>query len=324
MLFNEEEQVVAQQSTSYTNYLGIAAREIICVNPTKKELKELFDREVEDEPVYKKEVTIGDKTFTRVSINVRGRIAPISADFTTTFNDAPLNNTFSLDKNFNVSETKGTFQVVDDFGRSCWITKEQYQNKEVPVYSSGHKADIDVESWHPAYVGEVDIINFFKILFNIPELQVYNNGQWVENPQLNGDINKAKFWTKADTENLLKGNFKDLKEAVRACNKKNRTVINYFYTEVGSNGSDFQKMMNDTTLPPRYSLKGATNAFKKKVDQTIAYYQNANPDKLNKIDLSYVGLVKVKEVKPTEFNYTTPQEAPVVDDLPVGDNDLPF
>ena len=236
MLFNEEKQEVSTStSEGYVNYEGIASREIICVNPTAKENKELFGREVDEEPSYVKKVTIGDKEIDRVTLVFKGKIIPSPLSFVgVTCAENTLNNFFNLDKEYNRSEAKGTFQVIDDYGRTCWITKEKYQAKDASYVDKNgvnRTYDIDVESWRPAYKGEANIVNFLKALFNIPDMQIYSGGTFIDNPKLNGDFSKCKFWTKEDTEKLFKGNFKELKDAVKACNKNGNCVINYFYQE---------------------------------------------------------------------------------------------
>ena len=320
MLINEEKQELnTSEGGSFTNYVGIAAREILTVNPTSKEIEELYGRVPNEEPVYVKKTNIGDKEVDRVTLSFRGRIVPVTISFESTVNESNLNNTFNLDKEINKSEAKGTFQVIDELGQSCWVTKEQFTNKEVPQYSSG-PAKIDTATWRPAYVGEVDLVNFLKVLFNIPDIQIYQNGVFVDNPKV--DKEKLKFWKKEDTEKLLKGQFKELKDAVKACLAKNNVVINFFYTETGSNGQEYQKMMNNLTLKPRYTLMGAAKAFAKQVNKLKDYYKTNNPDKLNSLDLDYVDIIKAKEIKPTDYSNDNPTQ----EDLPEEDNtlDLPF
>lgn len=326
MFVNEEQQEVAKESTGFVNYMGIAPRIILGVNPSNKELGIIYGREFEDdEPSYVKDVEVEDKVVRRVSLKFMGKTIYSIAHPTEEI-DVILNNTFILEKAYNVSEAKGTFQVIDNYGQSCWLTKEQYEKKEIPVSASGFKARIDVKTWRPAYKGEVDFVNFLRVLFNITPLQVWSAGGFVDNPKLKDPeaLKKCAFWTKEDTEKLLKGDFKELKAAVATV--PNNIVINYFYTEISAENRVFMKMLPDVTLEPSYTLKSAIKQFSKRLLQIKKYYEESNPDKLNGMSIDYIDkLVKV-EVKPTEYKENT-SSVPTIEDTSTDitpTNDLPF
>ena len=298
MLINEEVQEVAQESKSFVNYKGIAPRIILSVNPNNKELGIIYGREIEgDEPSYVKDMEVDGKMVKRVSIKFMGKTI-YSVAIPTEELDVNLNNTFILEKEFNKSEAKGTFQMIDNFGQTCWITKEMYEKKEVPQFSNG-PASIDVATWRPAYKGEADLVNFLRVLFNIPELKVWSAGGFVDNPKLKDNKNLAAFWTKEDTEKLLKGDFKELQAAVKKV--PNNIVINYFYTETSAENRVFMKMLPDVTLSPRYSFNSCVKQFSKRLMQMKNYYETSNPDKLKGMSIDYLDkLVKV-EIKPSEY-----------------------
>ena len=325
MFVNEEQQEVAKESTGFVNYMGIAPRIILGVNPTKKELGIIYGREIEgDELSYVKDIEIEGKSVRRVSLKFIGKTIYSIAHPTDEI-DIILNNTFVLEKSFNTSEAKGTFQVIDDFGQSCWVTKEQYQNKQVPQYSNG-PAKIDTATWRPAYKGEVDFVNFLHVLFNITDLQVWSStAGFVDNPKLKDDKSQAAFWKKEDTEKLLKGDFKELKAAVAKV--PNNIVINYFYTETNSDNRVFMKMLPDVTLKPHFSMNSCIKTFNKRLSQMKSYYETSNPDKLKGMSINYIDkLVKV-EVKPTEYkeNNSMYVHAETVEDLPQeSESELPF
>jgi hypothetical protein len=331
MFVNEEQQEVAKESTGFVNYMGIAPRIILAVNPTKKELGIIYGREIEgDEPSYVKDVEVEDKVVRRVSLKFMGKTIYSIAHPTDEI-DVILNNTFILEKAYNTSEAKGTFQVIDDFGQSCWVTKEQYQNKQVPQYSNG-PAKIDTATWRPAYKGEVDLVNFLRVLFNITDLQVWSStAGYVDNPKLKDPeaLKKCAFWKKEDTEKLLKGDFKELKAAVAKV--PNNIVINYFYTETNSDNRVFMKMLPDVTLKPHFSMNSCIKTFTKRLitdkNSMKNYYETSNPDKLKGMSINYIDkLVKV-EVKPTEYkeNNSMYVHAETVEDLPEDNvSELPF
>lgn len=330
MLFNEEKQEVSTSSESYVNYEGIASREIICVNPTAKENKELFGRESDEEPSYVKKVTINDVEIDRVTLLFKGKIIPAPLSYANvTCAENNLNNFFNLDKQYCTNSDGSKYQFIDDYGRTCWTTKEKYQAKDltyVDKNGNNNTYDVDITTLRPAYVGEANIVNFLKSLFNIPDMRVWDNvaKTFIPNPKLNGDYSKCKFWTKEDTEKLLKGNFKELKETVKSCNKLGFCVINYFYQESSDNtGRDYQKMIDSITLKPNYSLNSAKKQFQKEVNRIKAYYETSNPVKLSQLKLDYVDIVRQITIKPTD--YPESNESSVIEDLPIDDNkQLPF
>ena len=326
MLINEEVQEVAQESKGYVNYKGIAPRIILAVNPSNKELGIIYGKAPEgDEPSYVKEVEVGDKMVKRVSIKFYGKTI-YSISHPTDELDVILNNTFILEKEFNKSENTGKFQMIDDFGQSCWITKEMYESKK-PVDKNGKPIRIDIETWRPAYKGEVNFVNFLRVLFNIHDLQIWSQtaGIFIDNPALKDNKKLAAFWTKEDTEKLLKGDFKELKANVAKV--PNNIVINYFYTETSADNRVFTKMLPDVTLKPKFSLNSCIKQFKKQsINQLIAFYEQNNPDKLKGMSLDYVDKLVKAEINPTEYKENdatyvnaeaeTPKQPEEVSDLP--------
>ena len=333
MIVNEEQQEVAKESVGFVNYKGIAPRIILAVNPNKKELGIIYGREIEgDEPSYVKEIEIDGKMVKQITLKFMGKtiyLPTIGSDEI----DVNLNNIFRISNEFAISPDKGTFQAIDEFGQSCWLTKEEFQSKQLPMYSNG-PAKIDTATWRPAYKGEVNFVTFLRVLFNTPQLQIWSQTErkFIDNPSLKDEkvLAKAKFWKKEDTEKLLKGDFKELQAAVKKV--PNNIVINYFYTETSAENRVFMKMLEDVTLPPNYKLESAIKAFTKRIvtdkNSIVNYYNVHNPDKLKGMSIDYLDkLVKV-EIKPTEYKENDSMYVHAeVEDLPETKEDvseLPF
>ena len=117
---------------SFKMYKGMAAFNIVAVNPTKAELEALTGREIENDPEY---VGKTDEGKEQVRVVFYAKTAP----------DAKLNNgiellipiSFMLTKDYKVGQNSGKYQIIDKFGRTAWATKEEVQSKSIPQYSSG-------------------------------------------------------------------------------------------------------------------------------------------------------------------------------------------
>ena len=186
---------------SFKMYKGMAAFNIVAVNPTKAELEALTGRELENEPEY---VGKTDEGKEQVRVVFYGKTAP----------DAKLNNgiemlipiSFMLTKDYRVGQTSGKYQIIDKFGRTAWATKEEVQSKAIPQYTSG-PANISAD-YRLAWQGEEFLIDFLIQWLNIPGPAVYKDKVWVMKE--NTDDSEVSL----DMAALFKGDVKELKELV--------------------------------------------------------------------------------------------------------------
>lgn len=186
---------------SFKMYKGMAAFNIVAVNPTKAELEALTGREIENDPEY---VGKTDEGKEQVRVVFYGKTAP----------DAKLNNgiemlipiSFMLTKDYRVGQTSGKYQIIDKFGRTAWATKEEVQSKSIPQYSSG-PANISAD-YRLAWQGEEFLIDFLIQWLNIPGPAVYKDKVWVMKE--NTDDSEVSL----DMAALFKGDVKELKELV--------------------------------------------------------------------------------------------------------------
>lgn len=186
---------------SFKMYKGMAAFNIVAVNPTKAELEALTGRELENEPEY---VGKTDEGKEQVRVVFYGKTAP----------DAKLNNgiemlipiSFMLTKDYRVGQTSGKYQIIDKFGRTAWATKEEVQSKAIPQYTSG-PANISAD-YRLAWQGEEFLVDFLIQWLNIPGPAVYKDKVWVMKE--NTDDSEVSL----DMAALFKGDVKELKELV--------------------------------------------------------------------------------------------------------------
>lgn len=241
---------------SFKMYKGMAAFNIVAVNPTKAELEALTGRELENEPEY---VGKTDEGKEQVRVVFYGKTAP----------DAKLNNgiemlipiSFMLTKDYRIGQTSGKYQIIDKFGRTAWATKEEVQSKAIPQYTSG-PANISAD-YRLAWQGEEFLIDFLIQWLNIPGPAVYKDKVWVMKE--NTDDSEVSL----DMAALFKGDVKELKELV---------TLAAAYTVKGAVGIRTVDNENGTRqYQAVFTRKFAKNAVTdySKIDAAITEFQNA-------------------------------------------------
>lgn len=241
---------------SFKMYKGMAAFNIVAVNPTKAELEALTGRELENEPEY---VGKTDEGKEQVRVVFYGKTAP----------DAKLNNgiemlipiSFMLTKDYRVGQTSGKYQIIDKFGRTAWATKEEVQSKAIPQYTSG-PANISAD-YRLAWQGEEFLTDFLIQWLNIPGPAVYKDKVWVMKE--NTDDSEVSL----DMAALFKGDVKELEELV---------TLAAAYTVKGAVGIRTVDNENGTRqYQAIFTRKFAKNAVTdySKIDAAITEFQNA-------------------------------------------------
>lgn len=241
---------------SFKMYKGMAAFNIVAVNPTKAELEALTGRELENEPEY---VGKTDEGKEQVRVVFYGKTAP----------DAKLNNgiemlipiSFMLTKDYRVGQTSDKYQIIDKFGRTAWATKEEVQSKAIPQYTSG-PANISAD-YRLAWQGEEFLTDFLIQWLNIPGPAVYKDKVWVMKE--NTDDSEVSL----DMAALFKGDVKELKELV---------TLAAAYIVKGAVGIRTMDNENGTRqYQAVFTRKFAKNAVTdySKIDAAITEFQNA-------------------------------------------------
>lgn len=171
-------------------YKGVAAVNVLAVNPNKAELERITGRTYDEEPVYRGKDDDGNETM-RITF------------YTKTNPDAKVNSgielvlpiSFTLVKARRVGQQSGKIQVIDKYGRTAWATPADLESKSIPQYAKG-PANISAD-YRPAVIGEEFLINFLIKWLNIPGPANYKEGQWImkDNPEDSEvSINLAKVF----------------------------------------------------------------------------------------------------------------------------------
>ena len=223
------------ESSAVKRYTGVAPVYILGVNPSKAELEKLYNTQIENAPEYIGEVEVNGNKVPNVRIDFIVKTAPEMCggiEFITKV-------AFFIRKEFRVNRDGSKVQVIDKYGRTAWVTKEQYNNKEIPVYSNG-PANID-KDYRACYHGEEDLTNFIKAYLNIPNVMKYVNEKWVmvDNPA----DSEARL---ENIESYFKGDFSELKSVI-ALQPSNKVKV-LFGVRTTDDNKQYQAVYNQMFL----------------------------------------------------------------------------
>ena len=240
----------SKEAPEIKRYTGVGSVFVVGVNPTKAELEKIYDREIERDPEYITEKD--DITSARIDFIIK-------TDATAKCNnDTELLTKISLfiRKEYRFNKDKTKVQVIDKYGRTAWVTKEQAKNHEIPVYSNGKPANLD-KDYRPAYVGEEDVTNFIKTFLGIPNVE-----KWVKNEE----TGKREVVGLVDNpqdcecrleciEDYFKGKFNEIRDAINLMPNNKIKVL------FGVRTTDDNKQYQDVYT--RMFLSNATSSYDK-------------------------------------------------------------
>lgn len=218
-------------------YIGVAPVKVLATNPTKAELEALYNTTLEKDVEY-----IGTQ-------DVEGKKVPYARiDFIVKTDAEKANGiemttkvTYFIRKEYRFNRDQSKVQVIDKYGRTAWVTKEEANAHAIPEYKSG-PANIDA-GYRPAYVGEEDLTNFIKAYLNIPNVQRYikDEKKWVmvDNP--------AECEARLDEiDKFFAGDFKGLKEIMSY--QPNNKVKVLFGVRTADDGKQYQTAYTQMVL----------------------------------------------------------------------------
>ena len=224
----------SKEAAEIKRFTGVGSVFVVGVNPNKSELEKLYDRELDKDPEY---ITEKDRvTSARIDFIVK-------TDTTATCNnDIELLTKVSMfiRKEYRFNNDKTKVQVIDKYGRTAWVTKEQAKNHEIPVYSNGKPANID-KDYRPAYVGEEDITNFLKLFLGIPNVEKWAKNEETGRREVVGLVdNPQDCECRLDhIEDYFKGKFNEIKDAISLMpNNKIKALFGVRTTDEGKQYQD--------------------------------------------------------------------------------------
>ena len=190
-------------------------------------------------------------------------------------------------------------QVIDKYGRTCWVTVEQAKNHEIPMYANG-PANID-KGYRPAYIGEEELVSFIKAYLGIPNCMKYTDGVWtmIDNPE----EAEAMF---SNIPAIIKGELKEIKSAINS--QPNNKLRVLFGLKSNDEGRMYSTVFTDMFMKYNYT---STDKLGKLVNerQSAGAYSNVE---------FFIGKYKEYAVEATSFD--TPEADPF--GAPVANNNV--
>ena len=234
---------VSKEATEIKRYTGVGSVFVVGVNPNKAELEKLYDRELDKDPEYLTEKD--GVTSARIDFIIK-------TDPTAKCNNGiELLTKFSMfirnEYRFNKDKTK--VQVIDKYGRTAWVTKEQAKAHEIPVYKNG-PANID-KDYRPAYVGEEDLTNFLKLFLGISNVEKWVKNEATGRREVVGLVDNPQDCEcrLENIEDYFKGKFNEIKGAINLMpNNKIKVLFGVRTTDEGKQYQDVytRKFLSNT------------------------------------------------------------------------------
>ena len=281
------------EETSFKLYKGVAALNIIAVNPTKSEMEKITGRTLDKEPEYLGKDDDGND-FVRLTFWAK------------TAADSKVNNgiemitsfSFILTKKQRVGSNSGKIQIIDKYGRTAWATKDEISSKSIPQYSNG-LANISAD-YRPTCDGEEFLVDFLIQWLNIPGPAVYKEGKWV----MKEDPSDSEV--SLNLGDLFKGNVKEIAELVKlATNYAVKAAVGIRTTD---EGKQYQQVFT------RKFVKNGVTDYSK-LDAVIAEFKAnggaPNTDyECTPLHENVVEETKFKENTASEMPFDAPSSSP--------------
>lgn len=289
--------VETKETTEIKRYIGIAPVQILAINPTKTELESIYNTTLEKEPEYLGSMERNGKNVPHIRIDFIVRTNPDKSNGI----DMTTKMSFFVRKAFMTNRDNTKVKVVDKYGRTAWVTQDEFKNKLIPQYNNG-PARID-NAYRALYMGEEELLNFVKNYLGINDVDEYVDGTW--RMRANPQDYEAGF---NDMEKWFGGDVSEIKSAIAMM--PNNYVKVLFGVRHTDEGREYQDVFNRVTM--KYNARKNT-PIEKALNEAKDNGAYPNTD---------FEICELKEYNPTPTNLATPAVSD--DDLPFGDENSPW
>lgn len=314
------------QGASFKNYVGVGSFRVINVNPTKAEMEEFFGRSFDKEPEYLKDMVDSmdnNKPYKQLRVtyliqaDIPEDINPkntISRETNAALTE-PLKTSvsFFIDSRYFYNKDKSKVQVIDKYGRTAWVTIDQCNNHQIPVYANG-PAKLDAD-YRPTYRGEEELLKFVTDYLNITPIETYNSntGQWMTNPHPE-DCEQGLY----EIKNYFTGDISELKKHCGYMPDNRLKLL------VGVRTDDQGRQFS--TVYTRLTLRNGAKSYTRLKDSLEGNAQYLNGAVFSDAsDGSITNIHEYKEnVKETNLNAPAASDDPFAKAAALPEDDLPF
>ena len=238
-------------------YIGVAPVFIVGVNPNKAEYEKLFNRTLDNAPVYIGEGKVGPE-------GDRVKVPQIRIDFIVKTDaekcgvELTDRITFFLSKAMNFNRDRSKVEVINKYGESTYLPIACVEGTEpIPDNMKWY----DTSGMRPTYIGEADLTAFIKAFLNIPS-KSYRKGNEVVFIK-----NLADAEAKLDKiESYFRGDVSELKSVIGL--QPNNRVKVMFGVETTDDNNQYQAVYT------KKFLKNMVNDYSK-LDEDLQARKNA-------------------------------------------------
>lgn len=238
-------------------YIGVAPVFIVGVNPNKAEYEKLFNRTLDDAPVYIGEGEVGPE-------GDRVKVPQIRIDFIVKTDaekcgvELTDRITFFLSKAMNFNRDRSKVEVINKYGESTYLPIACVEGTEpIPDNMKWY----DTSGMRPTYIGEADLTAFIKAFLNIPS-KSYRKGNEVVFIK-----NLADAEAKLDKiESYFRGDVSELKSVIGL--QPNNRVKAMFGVKTTDDNNQYQAVYT------KKFLKNIVNDYSK-LDEDLQARKNA-------------------------------------------------
>ena len=238
-------------------YIGVAPVFIVGVNPNKAEYEKLFNRTLDDAPVYIGEGEVGPE-------GDRVKVPQIRIDFIVKTDaekcgvELTDRITFFLSKAMNFNRDRSKVEVINKYGESTYLPIACVEGTEpIPDNMKWY----DTSGMRPTYIGEADLTAFIKAFLNIPS-KSYRKGNEVVFIK-NLDDAEAKL---DKIESYFRGDVSELKSVIGL--QPNNRVKVMFGVKTTDDNNQYQAVYT------KKFLKNMVNDYSK-LDEDLQARKNA-------------------------------------------------
>lgn len=248
-----------QESTEtqeFKKYVGVGSSYVVAVNPTKKELEEIYGHEMANDPEYVVDTDNGKEARITFIVKTDPNICngiEITNRVMFTLRNAPA---------YNKDQSK--VQVIDKYGNTTWANTEDAKAGKKLFSTTGKELKID-SSYRMACVGEADLIGFLKAYLNVGDAFNYVNDSWVKKDNADDFLFGLEH-----IKDYFSGNFSEIKDAIAL--QPNNKVKLLYGVRTKDDGKQYQAV---ATRNGMVLLNSAGSKALDKLEKDLANAKNA-------------------------------------------------
>lgn len=210
-------------------YIGVAPVHILAVNPSKAELEKIYGTQMDKEPEYVGKATINGVEYPQVRVDFLVKTNPEKTEGIELISKV----SFFLAKTPWISTSGEKVQMINKFGETFWITKEEAEKGEVTT----SKIIYSPEGMRMTYRGEADLTDFLKnfLVISSPRYLDRNTGEWkpIKNPaEAEAQLGKVADYFRGDVSEIREIVSSQPTNQVKLCFGVRTTDDNRLYQDV--------------------------------------------------------------------------------------------